>query len=420
MNYFGSAQPQLARLRATAQDAVNSHDHAAVWRLLGELRLDTEFWTGIWAPAVAISARALGRPEARELLDEAIDAGFSQPELFGTELSQAFGDDADWDELHRRMRANVPLAPVTLRRWPQWTYRPDVGWYRLDPDAEARLRQRIPAPRASAWETALELLRWTAQRWRHANDHVDKPDAHDILDKVEAGQRFACVEYSIVLAQALNALAIPARRVHMLCDDYHHGLGKGHVTAEAWIDDLRSWVLLDGQNGMYWTTDDGAPASPSYLQSRFIAGLPRSRHVCVSSTMVDDEAAEGWWRHFRHLSSEGTVSIVWDEEFVPAFQAGFTRNAGILVTEAALAYPDLSELATAVVDGGDGPALRFTPAHPFATGVSTIDGEARDSIGLAENWDLSRRGPGEHRLEVATRTPYATLTPHPLEFAKLA
>ena len=47
------------------------------------------------------------------------------------------------------------------------------------------------------------------RRWRHSGaTHDYSQDANVVLDRVERGERFGCREYSIVLAQALNAVQI--------------------------------------------------------------------------------------------------------------------------------------------------------------------------------------------------------------------
>jgi len=75
---------------------------------------------------------------------------------------------------------------------------------------EEILLSRLPDRDSSAWTTARGYS-WVAARWNHANDHVESRDAVEILDRVETGERFACVEYSAVLSQSLNAVGIPAR-----------------------------------------------------------------------------------------------------------------------------------------------------------------------------------------------------------------
>jgi hypothetical protein len=147
------------------------------------------------------------------------------------------------------MRANVPAPSIEILDWPTPGPSRAIRMFRLDDDREASLRERIPAPKDTAWSTARGLLEWVSARWKHANAHVDEQDALEILKLVDEGARFACVEYSTVLSQALNASGIPGRVVKLYADDYHVGLGKGHVVSEAWIDSLDAWVLLDGQNG---------------------------------------------------------------------------------------------------------------------------------------------------------------------------
>jgi transglutaminase-like putative cysteine protease len=119
--------------------------------------------------------------------------------------------------------------------------------YTIADDRRSALLDRLPSATDSAWDTATRLLEFVHDRWEHSNDHVENPDALNVLDRVDAGDRFACVEYSIVLSQALNAVGIPARRVELFQANYHVGVGRGHVVSEAWIDDLDRWVLLDGQ-----------------------------------------------------------------------------------------------------------------------------------------------------------------------------
>lgn len=50
-----------------------------------------------------------------------------------------------------------------------------------------------------------------------------------MLDRVERGERFACLEYTVVLTQALNAVQIPARRVSLFCAGYYAGVGGAHA-----------------------------------------------------------------------------------------------------------------------------------------------------------------------------------------------
>jgi hypothetical protein len=135
--------------------------------LVDDLRGDEQWWVHLWAPGAAMAARRLGDPQAAALLTEAIDSGFSQPELFDGDLEKAFGADPDWPDLQRRMEANIPLPVIELIDWPDppptlplTLY--EIGAHRLD-----ELRARLPEPSDSAWQTAMRLLEWVHDSWDH-------------------------------------------------------------------------------------------------------------------------------------------------------------------------------------------------------------------------------------------------------------
>jgi hypothetical protein len=264
----------LNRLRVAADDVVRACDWSALHALSGQLRRDEAFWPDLWGPWCAVAARHLGDPEARALLDQLVAGGFSQPEWLGDELATAFGGDGDWPEVAARMASNVPPPALELSEWPAITPSAPLTLMRLPANREAALRERIPAPAGTAWETALTLLGWVASRWEHGNAHVDRDDALECLERVDAGDRFACVEYSLVLSQALNAVGIPARRLGLRQANYHAGIGRGHEVSEAWIDELSRWVVLDGQNGLYWE-DGGAAMDRSPARSSCPGGGSR-------------------------------------------------------------------------------------------------------------------------------------------------
>jgi hypothetical protein len=95
------------------------------------------------------------------------------------------------------------------------------------------------------------------------------------------------VEYSLVLSQVLNALAIPARRLALRQENYHVGLGRAHAVSEAWIDDFCRWIVLDGQNGLYWTGNDGQPIGILELQQAARSGTPRPSYVTFRDDIGD-------------------------------------------------------------------------------------------------------------------------------------
>jgi hypothetical protein len=389
----------LAELRLRAERAARASDDRSLLELVDRLRADSEWWAHLWAPAAAIAAQRLGAPNALKLLAEAIDGGFSQPELFEGELEKLFGADPAWPSLTERMRANVPPPLVELLDWPTAGSGLPLELYTISPDRLDGLLELLPKPSPSAWETARRMLAWVHGRWDHANDHVEDPDALTVLERVDAGERFACVEYSIVLSQALNAVRIPARRVDLRQLNHHVGVGRGHVVSEAWIDDLDRWVLLDGQNGAYWTDPGGTPLGVRELQ----------RLDEVPAFIRDGSALPSAASWFSYFASATTTGYTWAEgSFAPVFQESRTIRTARLLRDGDLAYPRLSAVTTALDGTGTQPTVHFTHSHPYGTGV-LLDGQPIDE------WPLDLT-PGTHEHTVTIATPYGETAPQPLSY----
>lgn len=394
-----------------ADTAGRSKNWSTLWALR-ELLRETESWINGYGPWCAVAAWYVDRPAGQALLDEVIAAGFHQPEMFADEFTETFATEPGWDERLARMRANVPPPPVELLDWPDHPPMLRPVLERLPADREELLREHLPEPASTAWETATGLLDWVTTRWEHGNGHVDRKDAVEILSRVVAGERFACVEYSVVLTQALNAVGIPARRLGLLMHDHHAGFGRGHVVSEAWIDELGRWVLLDGQNGAWWGASE--PLGVLELMERYRDGdrpPMNSRHRDL------DEASQSMW--FRHFAAATTTGLAWSKgPFVPVFQSTHVVMSDRLVHGTDQVAPDLARIGTAVVDDG-GPALRFSPVHPFAVGVQVRSRSGPSDVTLLrpdESIRLSSYGPGDHDLDVGTVTPYAVLAGSPLRF----
>lgn len=399
------APSDLDALRTRAQDLGTARDWAGLDALRPALEKDSEFWPDLWGPLCAVAARRVGDPGATDLLAALVDTGFSQPELLDGELESAFADDPRWSALALQMANNVPPAPVELLDWPVVTPAAPLGLLDLPARAD-ELRAQLPPPAGTAWETAVATLDWSTYRWRHANAHMEIDDAVACLQRVDEGQRFACVEYSLVLSQALNAVGIPARRLSLRQQDYHLGLGRGHVVSEAWIDDLARWVVFDGQNGLYWTGEGGAPLGAPQLQ-RAIQSGKRPGYVTVRDDFGDSEAA-AWFSYFAHITSTaGTWS---PGPFGLVFQRDRLAISGRLEHRPDALYPDLSEIAVQTALDGNRPALRLTAVHPYAKGFTAGDEPlAGDLLVL----DLA---PGVHQLQLAVRTMYGDLVGRPLRY----
>lgn len=398
--------PELDALRTRAQDLLNAEDWAQLHRMRGELEADTTLWGDLWGPVAAVAARQVGDPTALPLLRSLVESGFRQPEILGDLLDRSFGDDPGWASLLAQMQEGVGAAPIILLNWPVQHPSGPLGLFAL-PERADELRSLLPAPSHSAWQTARTLLNWVTYRWQHANAHMEVDDAVECLHRVDQGHRYACVEYSLVLSQALNAVGIPARRVSLRQRDYHVGLGRGHVVSEAWIDDLARWVLLDGQNGMYWVGEDGLPLATADLQRIACEGNPRPSFFTYRDGMSESDA-DFWFTYFAHATSTaGTWS---PGPFTMPFQRSWIVTSKRLDRDPAALYPDLAEIGveTAVWDGQ--PALRLCTNHPYRTGFLANDQRLDGDL-----YPLDMRL-GEHQVELAVATPYGRLPAQTLRY----
>jgi transglutaminase-like putative cysteine protease len=137
------------------------------------------------------------------------------------------------------------------------------------------------------------ISRWVRHRWEHNGENVAVPgDPISILEQAAAGKRFRCVEYSIVLAGALQSLGIPARVVGLKTADVEtRESGAGHVVTEAYLADLRKWAMVDGQ----WDAIPmlhGKPLNAVELQRALATRNPALTVESISQT--DSRAYFAW------------------------------------------------------------------------------------------------------------------------------
>jgi hypothetical protein len=321
-----------------------------------------------------------------------------------------FSVDRDWTDLAARMRANVPPPALEILDWPAPRPTLPLDLDALRPDRAALLREQLPEPQPSAWATAVSTLGWVTQHWAPGTDPIASRDAVEILEYVASGARFTCVEYTVVLSQALNALGIPARSVGLMTADYHFGVGRGHNVSEAWIDDFGKWVLLDGQNGMWWADADGTPLGLVELRRRLADGGVRPNPATTGRLVPKDEA-DFWWRTFASGTVGGRSTATWRTgSYVPIFEGQDVATCTYLLRDPAAIYPNLDEIAIGISGIGGGTNLLLHTAHPYATGFSVmLDGYASVAVSLDNpRWRLAGVA-GEHSAIIAVVTPYATL-----------
>jgi hypothetical protein len=121
----------------------------------------------------------------------------------------------------------------------------------------------------------LALLAWTNSRWQHnGSNEPSKSDALTILKEAQAGNKFRCVEYGIVLRSVLAAAGFNARTLALKTKDVEiTKFSAGHVLTEAWSNTYQKWFLLDGQFNAVPTLN-GIPLNAVEFQQAIINKEP--------------------------------------------------------------------------------------------------------------------------------------------------
>jgi Transglutaminase-like superfamily len=120
-------------------------------------------------------------------------------------------------------------------------------------------------------EKVLMMLNWVRNRWEHNGWHdAETNNACTILDRAEKGEKFRCVEYGIVLKNALLAVGLPARQLGLMTRDVEvTKMGAGHVLSEVWLNDKQKWAMVDAQFNTMPMIDD-LPLNAVELQKAII------------------------------------------------------------------------------------------------------------------------------------------------------
>jgi hypothetical protein len=148
---------------------------------------------------------------------------------------------------------SAPVTPVLAFSYDTsaraaWVYSPTSDTYLTQLRGSYTL-DKVVAGAVTDLDRVRLMSRWVRQRWEHNGENVASPaDPISILQKAATGQRFRCVEYSIVLSGALNSVGIKSRVLGLKTSDVEtREVGAGHVVSEAWLEDQKKWVMVDGQ-----------------------------------------------------------------------------------------------------------------------------------------------------------------------------
>jgi hypothetical protein len=141
----------------------------------------------------------------------------------------------------------------------EWDYEKQISPVKIimdDPDDPNMVKLRteyklgkLVSGAADEYEKLRLLTKWVHDQWTHTgNNKPSKSDPLTILKEAGEGEKFRCVEYSIVVAGCARSLGMPSRVLALKREDVETAKsGAGHVVAEVWLDQFKKWVFVDGQ-----------------------------------------------------------------------------------------------------------------------------------------------------------------------------
>ncbi len=130
-----------------------------------------------------------------------------------------------------------------------------------------------------------EITKWVHDHWKHSADNPPMNyDPMYILEKARQGMKLSCLEYSYVTAGCLNSLGVPARVLNMFPSNVENlNMGGVHVVVEAYLRDIKKWILVDSQLDAIPTLD-GKPINALQLQMALAKKLPNLSILTKSRT----------------------------------------------------------------------------------------------------------------------------------------
>ena len=167
---------------------------------------------------------------------------------------------------------------------------------------------------ATDLETLLAVQNWVQGRWAHDGENAaGTSDALEILRAAEQGQRFRCVEYSVVTSACLAALGFRVRGLGLMTRDIAEvRSGGGHAVNEVYLPDQRKWVFLDPQYNVM-VLRGGVPLNAVELQ-RAIAEQEPIELVNPSGTigLADYVRWIGPYLYYFYVTIDRQSITLWD------------------------------------------------------------------------------------------------------------
>ena len=166
----------------------------------------------------------------------------------------------------------------------------------------------------SDFEKVLKIQSWVNSRWKHDGENTPEiNDAYYILKQAEKGERFRCVEYSVVAGACLQSLGFKVRNIGLMTKDINDvNYGGGHAVNEVYISDLNKWIFIDPQYDVI-ATENGIPLNAVELQQ--VIANERPFEIINPNQIITKEEYTKWIGpylfYFYTSLNKGKVSI-WD------------------------------------------------------------------------------------------------------------
>ncbi|HYI93896.1 MAG TPA: transglutaminase domain-containing protein [Bryobacteraceae bacterium] len=224
---------------------------------------------------------------------------------------------------------------------------------RQDPSAPGLIRFRtqiapLLKPGSPTLDTIASLRRWT--RAQQSQDralwqfppHVDSGalDPQVLLQQQRARQPGACRRFGYVQAGALLSAQIPARIVSLQAFFMD---GVGHIMVEAWVEELKKWVLVDPTHDTMFLVN-GQYASLLELRSALLRGKLDSIHFERNGSNLEPSPTMAYYQQIsRHAFFYTTQTLFADP---PLAKADFWRFKVLhYVDQNAAPYPTFKKNA---------------------------------------------------------------------------
>lgn len=137
------------------------------------------------------------------------------------------------------------------------------------------------------------VMNWSHGLWSHNGDNdPGTTNPKMILEKAQAGDKFRCVEYSVMTVAAARSVGLNARVVGLRTREIETAdYGAGHVVAEIYLTDLKKWIMVDAQWALIPFVD-GTPAPAAELAASL--GKKNIQFMNSKGEIIRDENYLSW------------------------------------------------------------------------------------------------------------------------------